>query len=151
MSAFVHGSAVAWLLRSAHLILNFAATFSGPVIKWLGAAMPGLDIPDPVLKYVAQSVVSNGRDLEGALNRLVAQWQFTNVPVTISSAEITLRDLIGRSRASAGQNRGNSKGRLPSLQRLQIRPAFEPADQDDRSPATDRHVSGQSDDAALAA
>ncbi len=59
------------------------------------AAMPGLDIPDPVLQYVAQSVVSNGRDLEGALNRLVAQWQFTNVPVTISSAEITLRDLIG--------------------------------------------------------
>lgn len=56
---------------------------------------PGLDIPDPILEYVAQSVVSNGRDLEGALNRLVAQWQFTNVPVTISSAEITLRDLIG--------------------------------------------------------
>ncbi len=59
------------------------------------ASMPGLDIPDPVLDYVAQSVISNGRDLEGALNRLVAQWQFTNVPVTIGSAEITLRDLIG--------------------------------------------------------
>ena len=59
------------------------------------AAMPGLDIPDPVLDYVAQSVASNGRDLEGALNRLVAQWQFTNVPVTIPSAEVTLRDLIG--------------------------------------------------------
>ncbi len=26
---------------------------------------PGLDIPEPVLEYVAQSVVSNGRDLEG--------------------------------------------------------------------------------------
>ena len=59
------------------------------------ASMPGLDVPDPVLEYVAQSVNSNGRDLEGALNRLVAQWQFTNVPVTIGSAEITLRDLIG--------------------------------------------------------
>lgn len=59
------------------------------------ATMPGLDVPEPVLEYVAQSVVSNGRDLEGALNRLVAQWQFTNVPVTIASAEITLRDLIG--------------------------------------------------------
>jgi chromosomal replication initiator protein len=59
------------------------------------AAMPGLDIPDPVLDYVALSVASNGRDLEGALNRLVAQWQFTNVPVTIPSAEVTLRDLIG--------------------------------------------------------
>ena len=59
------------------------------------ASLPGLDIPDPILDYVAQSVNSNGRDLEGALNRLVAQWQFTSVPVTIASAEITLRDLIG--------------------------------------------------------
>ena len=55
----------------------------------------GLDIPEPILEYVAQSVVSNGRDLEGALNRLVAQWQFTNQAVTILSAEITLRDLVG--------------------------------------------------------
>ena len=56
---------------------------------------PGLDIPPPVLEYVAQSVASNGRDLEGALNRLVAQWQFTHQPVTMVSAEITLRDLVG--------------------------------------------------------
>jgi chromosomal replication initiator protein len=56
---------------------------------------PGLDVPEPILEYVAQSVVSNGRDLEGALNRLVAQWQFTGQAVTITSAEITLRDLVG--------------------------------------------------------
>jgi chromosomal replication initiator protein len=55
----------------------------------------GLDIPETILDYAAQSVVSNGRDLEGALNRLVAQWQFTNHPVTLASAEITLRDLVG--------------------------------------------------------
>ncbi len=55
----------------------------------------GVDIPETVIEYVAQSVVSNGRDLEGALNRLVAQWQFTNQPVTMASAEVTLRDLIG--------------------------------------------------------
>lgn len=57
--------------------------------------MPGIDIPEPVLDYVAQTVVSNGRDLEGALNRLVAQWQYTSVPVTLASAEVTLRDLVG--------------------------------------------------------
>ncbi len=56
---------------------------------------PGLDIPPPVLEYVAVSVANNGRDLEGALNRLVAQWQFTHQPVTLASAEITLRDLVG--------------------------------------------------------
>jgi len=59
------------------------------------AQNPGLDIPDVILEYVVQSVISNGRDLEGALNRLVAQWQFTRQPVTLASAEITLRDLIG--------------------------------------------------------
>jgi chromosomal replication initiator protein len=58
---------------------------------------PGVEVPETVIEYVAQSVVSNGRDLEGALNRLVAQWQFTNQPVTMSSAEITLRDLVGAS------------------------------------------------------
>ena len=59
------------------------------------AATPNLDIPEAVLEYVAQYVATNGRDLEGALNLLIAQWQFTNVPVTIPSAEVTLRDLIG--------------------------------------------------------
>ncbi len=59
------------------------------------AQNPGLDIPEAILEYTAQSVTSNGRDLEGALNRLVAQWQFTRQPVTVASAEITLRDLIG--------------------------------------------------------
>jgi chromosomal replication initiator protein len=59
------------------------------------AQNPGLDIPEVVIEYVAQSVMSNGRDLEGALNRLVAQWQFTRHPVTLNSAEITLRDLVG--------------------------------------------------------
>jgi len=59
------------------------------------AQNPGLDVPEAILEYVAQSVVSNGRDLEGALNRLVAQWQFTRQPVTLVSAEITLRDLVG--------------------------------------------------------
>jgi chromosomal replication initiator protein len=56
---------------------------------------PGLDISEAILEYVAQSVVSNGRDLEGALNRLVAQWQFTHQPITLASAEVTLRDLVG--------------------------------------------------------
>jgi chromosomal replication initiator protein len=61
---------------------------------WARAQHPGADIPEPVLEYVAQAIATNGRDLEGALNRLLAQWQFTQQPVTLASAEITLRDLI---------------------------------------------------------
>lgn len=59
------------------------------------ALNPSLEIPDAVLEYVAQTVATNGRDLEGALNRLIVQWQFTQTPVTVASAEATLRDLIG--------------------------------------------------------
>src|SRR6185503_14395273 len=31
---------------------------------------PGFDVPPPVLAYIAKTVTHNGRDLEGALNRL---------------------------------------------------------------------------------
>jgi chromosomal replication initiator protein len=58
---------------------------------------PGLDIPDEVLEYVAQHVASNGRDLEGAINRLAAGWKYTGQLVTLHTAEITLRDLVGAS------------------------------------------------------
>ncbi len=55
---------------------------------------PNFTVPDAVLDYVARNVTSSGRDLEGALNRLVAHNQLTNSPVTLEMAEITLRDLI---------------------------------------------------------
>ncbi|MTI18552.1 chromosomal replication initiator protein DnaA [Rhodobacteraceae bacterium RKSG542] len=55
---------------------------------------PNFAVPDTVLDYVARNVTSSGRDLEGALNRLVAHNQLTNSPVTLDMAEITLRDLI---------------------------------------------------------
>lgn len=57
-------------------------------------ADPSIMIPDVVLDYVAQAVKTNGRDLEGALNRLVAQQCFTSSPVTLESAQLVLRDLV---------------------------------------------------------
>ncbi|MEJ8475090.1 chromosomal replication initiator protein DnaA [Roseibium algae] len=55
---------------------------------------PNFDVPEPVLDYVAKHVASSGRDLEGALNRLIAHNQLTNQPITQEMAELTLRDLI---------------------------------------------------------
>ncbi|SHL23508.1 chromosomal replication initiator protein DnaA [Roseibium suaedae] len=55
---------------------------------------PNFEVPDSVLDFVARHVVSSGRDLEGALNRLVAHNQLTNQPITQEMAELTLRDLI---------------------------------------------------------
>ena len=51
-------------------------------------------VPEAVLDYVARHVGNSGRDLEGALNRLIAHNQLTNQPVTQEMAEATLRDLV---------------------------------------------------------
>jgi chromosomal replication initiator protein len=54
----------------------------------------GFDVPQPVLSYIARSVTHNGRDLEGALNRLLAYSKLTGQPVTMELAEREVRDLI---------------------------------------------------------
>ena len=55
---------------------------------------PGFDVPPPVLAYIAKAVTHNGRDLEGALNRLLAHSKLTGQAVTLEMAEREVRDLI---------------------------------------------------------
>jgi chromosomal replication initiator protein len=55
---------------------------------------PGFDVPAPVLSYIAKAVTHNGRDLEGALNRLLAHSKLTGHVVTLEMAEREVRDLI---------------------------------------------------------
>jgi chromosomal replication initiator protein len=55
---------------------------------------PGFDVPPPVLAFIAKSVTHNGRDLEGAVNRLLAHNKLTGQPVTMEMAEREVRDLI---------------------------------------------------------
>jgi chromosomal replication initiator protein len=55
---------------------------------------PDFAVPPPVLAYIARSVTHNGRDLEGALNRLLAHSKLTGQPVTMELAEREIRDLI---------------------------------------------------------
>ena len=55
---------------------------------------PNFEVPDQVLDYIARHVASSGRDLEGALNRLVAHNQLTNQPITQELADKTLHDLV---------------------------------------------------------
>jgi chromosomal replication initiator protein len=63
----------------------------------IGAARahhPGFEVPAPVLSFIAKSVTHNGRDLEGAVNRLLAHNRLTGQPVTLEMAEREMRDLI---------------------------------------------------------
>ena len=55
---------------------------------------PSFDVPLPVLAYIAKTVTHNGRDLEGALNRLLAHNKLTGQSVTLEMAEREVRDLI---------------------------------------------------------
>ncbi len=58
------------------------------------ARFAGVHFPEPVLDYIAHSVASHGRDLDGAVNRLVAANQLTGEQITVPLAEKTLADLI---------------------------------------------------------
>jgi chromosomal replication initiator protein len=55
---------------------------------------PGFDVPPAVLAFIAKTVTHNGRDLDGALNRLLAHNKLTGQPVTMEMAELAVRDLI---------------------------------------------------------
>jgi chromosomal replication initiator protein len=55
---------------------------------------PGFDVPAAVLAFIAKAVTHNGRDLEGALNRLLAHSKLTSNPITLEMAEREVRDLI---------------------------------------------------------
>ncbi|HMB48547.1 MAG TPA: chromosomal replication initiator protein DnaA, partial [Afifellaceae bacterium] len=56
---------------------------------------PSLDISEPVLDYVAHTVTTNGRDLDGALNRLICRADFSDGPITMDIAEFAIADLVG--------------------------------------------------------
>ena len=54
----------------------------------------GLRIPIKVLEYIAHKITSNVRELEGALNRIVAHVQLVGRDVTLESAQEVLHDLL---------------------------------------------------------
>jgi len=53
-----------------------------------------LKLPEDVAFFVAKQIRSNVRELEGALNRIVAMSNFTNKPIDIILAKESLKDLI---------------------------------------------------------
>jgi len=51
-------------------------------------------IPEEVIEFIARQIRSNIRELEGALNRLVATSRLMRQPITIEMARIALRDFM---------------------------------------------------------
>ncbi|MCC5795978.1 MAG: chromosomal replication initiator protein DnaA [Methylophaga sp.] len=53
-----------------------------------------IEMPDDVAFFIAKRIKSNVRDLEGALQRVLAFSRFTNQPLSIDMAQEALKDLL---------------------------------------------------------
>ena len=62
------------------------------------AEIESLSVPEDVLLFIARTVISNIRELEGALNRILAFSSLTNKPITVELANEALKDLISKDR-----------------------------------------------------
>lgn len=54
----------------------------------------GVDLPARVLDFIARRVQGSGRDLEGVLNRLVAQNKLGSTPISIDAASEIIKDFV---------------------------------------------------------
>ena len=54
----------------------------------------GAEIPDKVMEFLAHKITSNVRELEGALNRIVAHATLVGRPVTLETTQDVLHDLL---------------------------------------------------------
>jgi chromosomal replication initiator protein len=59
------------------------------------AAAEKVDVPNDVALFIAGTVKSNVRELEGRLNRVLAFSSLTGKPLTVELARETLRDIVG--------------------------------------------------------
>ena len=60
----------------------------------------GLVIEEDSLRYIAQNVNQNVRELEGALNRVIAYCEFRKIPTTLTNTEKILDELLEKNRKS---------------------------------------------------
>tara|TARA_A100001015_G_scaffold312385_1_gene417486 strand:+ start:1143 stop:2549 length:1407 start_codon:yes stop_codon:yes gene_type:complete len=54
----------------------------------------GIEVPNQVLEFLAAKITSNVRELEGALNKVIAHTNLTKQEVTLANTQDILRDLL---------------------------------------------------------
>jgi chromosomal replication initiator protein len=79
-------------------------------IESLKAIHPTFEVGPNVIAFVARSITANGRDLEGAVNRLLAHATLTNSAITLETAETAIRDLV--------RNREPKRVKIEDIQKL---------------------------------
>jgi chromosomal replication initiator protein len=58
------------------------------------AYIRGFNIPDEVINLLAQRIPSNIRELEGALNRIIADSKVSGEPINVDNASVWLKDVL---------------------------------------------------------
>jgi chromosomal replication initiator protein len=58
------------------------------------AVDPSFTLSRDVLELLAARLTENGRELEGAVTRLYATWQYMRTPISLDIAETVIRDLV---------------------------------------------------------
>ncbi|MGY2050331.1 chromosomal replication initiator protein DnaA [Methylobacterium sp. JK268] len=86
------------------------ATILQARLEAVRATHPGFEVSPAVAEYVAKAITANGRDLEGAVNRLLAHATLTGAPVTLETAETAIRDLV--------KNREPKRVKIEDIQKL---------------------------------
>ncbi|MDF2811881.1 MAG: dnaA [Microvirga sp.] len=79
-------------------------------IEALKIVHPTFDVSPSVVAYVARAITANGRDLEGAVNRLLAHATLTGSAITLETAETAIRDLV--------RNREPKRVKIEDIQKL---------------------------------
>ncbi|MBA4748948.1 MAG: chromosomal replication initiator protein DnaA [Sphingopyxis sp.] len=68
------------------------------IVRQRLGAVPGVDVPDAVIDYLVRHFTRNIRELEGALNKLLAYASLTNVAITLPMAEERLAESVRSAR-----------------------------------------------------
>jgi len=74
--------------------INVSGKSAEQVETMLKEEIDGYNIEDEVIRYIATNIKSNIRELEGALNKLVALSNLEKREINISMAEEVLKDII---------------------------------------------------------
>ena len=80
--------------KVSHLILigKTATKIRNAVIK--EAKKENINIDDSILDYIASNIISNIRELQGAINKVLSFSDFCNTEITLESAKKALVDII---------------------------------------------------------
>jgi chromosomal replication initiator protein len=72
--------------------------------------LPGFEVRPEVVNWLARQLTANGRDLEGAVNRMLAHATLSGEPIDLPTAELAIKDLI--------RTREPKKVKIEDIQRL---------------------------------